>query len=130
MLSPEQIAHAARWNPDLAWMVRDDNPDAGQREAARRIVLDLADVPHDEPQYPPVTTQLANAGKALVRAVASGFSRVTAEEHERRRAICEACEYYDDTQERCRRCGCAVAIKSWLNSEVCPIGLWAKEQGK
>ena len=33
-------------------------------------------------------------------------------------------EHFDAEQERCRKCGCWVSIKTYLKAEKCPIGKW------
>ncbi len=82
----------------------------------------------DDQQYPPISTQLRTAASAAGRAVTAAVTgqpvRVSVEERDRRQAICHACDEFDPAENRCRRCGCSLAVKPWLKTEVCPIGKW------
>lgn len=52
---------------------------------------------------------------------------VTAEEKEKRLAICKGCPHYlvDITgQPRCNECKCFMNLKAALNKAKCPIGRW------
>jgi uncharacterized paraquat-inducible protein A len=43
---------------------------------------------------------------------------------EQRLAICRACEFFRASDERCSRCGCYLAVKTYLKAERCPVGKW------
>lgn len=43
---------------------------------------------------------------------------------EARLNICHQCEWFDQGQNRCRNCGCAMQWKAMLKAEKCPIGKW------
>lgn len=77
---------------------------------------------------PPLSEQAANLAGAAARAagqlIRGGPVLVSAEEAERRIAVCRACNLFNAEQERCRRCGCYVNIKDRLFSERCPEGKW------
>jgi hypothetical protein len=105
-------------------LTSDANPDVAQRDAYRKLVARLAreDVPTAE--YPPLAVQAGNALKAAVKFVASGFEIVDTAEFERRRAICEGCEFMDKIKDRCKACGCALQAKPWSAVEQCPHGKW------
>jgi hypothetical protein len=77
-----------------------------------------------EDGYPSVATMVGNALAAAGRFVASGMQTVAPEEFERRHAICEACDQFVAAEDRCRACGCWLAIKPWGARESCPIGKW------
>lgn len=101
------------------WLTSDDNPNVAQREGYRRIVREMAaDTP--PAAYPPLLTQAASAAKALGRFVGSGLATVDQAEFDRRRAICGACPNFDKAQDRCRKCGCSLAVKPWSKAETCP----------
>ncbi len=78
--------------------------------------------------YPPLATQAASAFGAAVRAVSAAATGqpvlVSDEEQARRMAICRACPDFAADQERCRRCGCGMPLKSRLSREHCPIDKW------
>ena len=70
---------------------------------------------------PPLTTQIASFGKALVAeagAIVSGQQPVSAEEHHRRLSICFACSQYTDAG-RCRICGCPMERKTGFRAAKC-----------
>lgn len=104
------------------WLTSDDNPDVAKREGYRRIVREMASGTPKE--YPPVATQIGNALGAAVRFAASGFQVVDQAEFDRRRAVCLGCSSFDADQDRCRSCGCALAVKPWSKAERCPLGRW------
>lgn len=75
-------------------------------------------------QYPSFVKQAGSVIEAAGRFVASGFATVTQEEHDRRRAICAACEHFDAAANRCRKCGCGLSVKPWMKAMHCPINRW------
>jgi hypothetical protein len=40
--------------------------------------------------------------------------------------ICNQCEHYDSTQQRCKQCGCFLEQKTKFSSASCPIDKWKK----
>ena len=69
---------------------------------------------------PPLTTQIASFGKALVvesRAIIQGQEPVTASEQHTRLSICTACTYYDNG--KCLLCGCDMQRKSGFRTAKC-----------
>jgi hypothetical protein len=98
------------------------NPDVRQRDSYRREMIRLAAEP--EPSYPPLTQQLRTAAGAATRAVTAAVTGqpvlVSAEERDRRQAICDACPEYDAAARRCRKCGCG-GLKLSLATERCPL---------
>lgn len=118
----------------LRWLASDANPDVQQRDGYRRTALILlgqdqvADPAPKPPAYPPLARQALNSAKAAGRVVKAIAKRepvqVSGEEQARRLAICHACEHYDSSQDRCRKCGCRVNWKARLATEHCPINLW------
>ena len=79
-------------------------------------------------QFPSVPRMVANLGAEVVnniKSVASGQPfRVEDEEAKKRRSICETCEFFNKSQERCTKCGCFMAVKVYLKASHCPIGKW------
>lgn len=83
------------------------------------------------PKLPPLHKQMMNAGKAVIRNIGQAIKpgeAVRAPElvREERLRICEACEFYRATDERCSHssCGCFVRVKTFLLAEKCPAGKW------
>jgi hypothetical protein len=42
----------------------------------------------------------------------------------KRKSICSSCDFYDKGQQRCYKCGCNMAIKTYLRASTCTIGKW------
>jgi hypothetical protein len=45
-------------------------------------------------------------------------------EIEKRKNICNSCEFFISDSQKCSKCGCNMAIKTYLKASVCPIGKW------
>jgi hypothetical protein len=45
-------------------------------------------------------------------------------EIEKRKNICNSCEFFISDSQRCSKCGCNMAVKTYLKASVCPIGKW------
>ena len=77
---------------------------------------------------PSAGQMIKNVGGSIVRtvkSVAAGNSlNVTDEEKAKRLAICKGCEFFDTSSDRCSKCGCYLAVKTYLKAEKCPIGKW------
>lgn len=82
----------------------------------------------NEANVPDIKTIVENVGKSVVRnikSVAAGHHLyVSDEEKSRRLSICKNCEFFDVGQNRCNKCGCYLAFKTWLKAEKCPIDNW------
>jgi hypothetical protein len=82
----------------------------------------------NKPNFPSVR-QMANNLKndviKNVKSVAAGnpLSADTVEAN-RRKNICNSCEFFNKAQERCTKCGCYMAVKVYLKASHCPIGKW------
>jgi len=69
---------------------------------------------------PPLMTQAANFGRALVAeagAIVSGQEPVTADEQHARMTICVSCNFYDNG--KCLLCGCNMDAKTAFRSASC-----------
>jgi hypothetical protein len=79
-----------------------------------------------EKSFPPLTTQIKNAGNAAKRVISASLRGeqvyASPEEMDRRKAICANCEYWKDN--RCLQCGCLLKAKIKLQTESCPVGKW------
>lgn len=83
---------------------------------------------------PPISRQIATAGTAFARWVASGMRACRPETEAARLAICESCEFNERHEiigrnmSKCQKCGCFIAAKVKLPHEHCPIDKWPEEQ--
>lgn len=81
-------------------------------------------------RYPHMGEMVINFASAIgegVGQVLTGTNPVSDKEvHEKRLTICESCPSgsYDKEQSRCRECGCAMAVKTYLKASKCPLGHW------
>ena len=77
-------------------------------------------------EFPTIGQQMKNFVRAVGRVVRRVVERkqvlAGADEIERRRGICAACEFL--IADRCAKCGCFYSKKILLASERCPIGKW------
>ena len=80
--------------------------------------------------FPSLATQAGNALGAIGRVAGAVLTGqpvlVSTEEHGRRMAICLTCPEMDAAQNRCRACGCLLAVKPWGSHKTCPRGKWEK----
>lgn len=78
--------------------------------------------------YPSPLQMAKNLGSSVVRniqSVAAGNDlRLSEDEANRRLAVCQQCEFFREDQKRCGKCGCYMAVKTYLKAERCPIGKW------
>lgn len=69
-----------------------------------------------------------NLGQDVVRNVKSVVSgnplASDQQEAERRKAICNSCQFFNSTQDRCTKCGCYMAVKVYLKASSCPMNKW------
>lgn len=80
------------------------------------------------PSLPSMTEMARNISASLGRTVAAAVTgrqvKEGTEEQARRYAICRECPFFRASDERCSRCGCYLAVKTWLKAERCPVGKW------
>ncbi len=88
--------------------------EAAYKELARK---------YSDPSFLRKVVRAADAG---LNWALQGFPVVTAEQHEVRQALCQACPHWESgLVDRCTKCGCA-SVKLWLATESCPIGKWER----
>jgi hypothetical protein len=79
-------------------------------------------------EYPSPLQMAKNLATSVVnnvKSVADGNSlSISKEDAQKRLRVCQQCDFYDSLQERCKKCGCKLAIKTYLKAEKCPIGKW------
>jgi hypothetical protein len=74
---------------------------------------------------PTMVKNLAETAINTVKIAATGESiKVSDEEANSRKNICNSCPFFNKAQERCNKCGCYMAIKTYLKASNCPIGKW------
>lgn len=71
---------------------------------------------------PALSRQAWNLGRSLAEFVSDGCRLVTTDDYRRRLEICDACA--ERTGNRCRRCGCRLAVKARGRSFSCPLNKW------
>ena len=77
------------------------------------------------PSIPRMAANLGNDVIKTVKSVASGDGfKVDDTEANKRKTVCEGCEFFNKAQERCTKCGCFMAVKVYLKASSCPIGKW------
>jgi hypothetical protein len=77
-------------------------------------------------QMPSLWQQAKNLTKSVVEHVKTGAAEVTPEEKQARLDICNGCEFFNKENNRCKKCGCMMLVKSAWESASCPIGLWGR----
>jgi len=77
------------------------------------------------PSIGAITSNIAQSVVRNVQSVAAGNAlRLDADDANRRLDICKGCEFFNSAQQRCGKCGCFMAVKTYLKAEKCPIGKW------
>lgn len=78
--------------------------------------------------FPSLPQMAKNLGRDVVKnvqSVAQGNPiNASSEEVQKRKSICQGCEYYNSFQDRCTKCGCFLAVKTYLKASHCPINKW------
>lgn len=79
--------------------------------------------------YPSLPEQGKNIAKFTFDVIKQAFSSnalfVSEEVSQQRLDICKTCEYYDDSQVRCKHCGCFLNQKVKFALDSCPINKWS-----
>jgi hypothetical protein len=78
--------------------------------------------------YPSIPKMVSNLGSDIIKTVKSTVAgeplKSDNDEANRRKSICNNCEFFNKSQERCTKCGCFMAVKVYLKAAHCPIGKW------
>jgi hypothetical protein len=95
----------------------------------KQILMErLAQIKKSQAAYPSTTQMAKNLTKSVVnnvKSVLSGNSlKLSDTEATARLSICRGCDFFNANDERCLKCGCQMAIKTYLRAEKCPIGKW------
>lgn len=62
--------------------------------------------------------------KAMVKWALSGFKRPSKKLIAKREAICNGCEYFIKSRDKCTDCGCFMPLKWQIKNQNCPQGKW------
>ena len=85
-----------------------------------------------EKQYPSLPEQGKNLAKfsfdLIKNALQTGALIVSAEVQAQRLEICKSCEWYDDTQTKCKHCGCYLPAKVSFALDSCPVQKWTENE--
>ncbi len=85
-----------------------------------------------EKQYPSLPEQGKNLAKfsfdLIKNALQGGGLIVSAEVQAQRLETCKTCEWYDDTQTKCKHCGCFLPVKVSFALDSCPVGKWKENE--
>lgn len=102
------------------------------RDKLRKMLLDNVKISklqsstkQNMPSPMQMAKNLATTAVNAAKSVAAGNPlNVTPEEANKRKAICEQCDFYNKIQQRCTKCGCYMAVKAYLRVASCPVGKW------
>lgn len=83
---------------------------------------------NDEHPLPPFSVQvvsLLHAGGSILSGMLRGHElREDEPTAKARMAICEQCEFYRKSDNKCAKCSCRLAAKTALRAMSCPVGKW------
>ena len=86
--------------------------------------------PKEEPkqEYPSLTQQGKNFFGSMWNYAKSGFKNVSDENFNKRMAVCQTCDRFDEKKVRCRECGCFLKAKARQAAATCPLDKWDKDE--
>lgn len=77
------------------------------------------------PQQPPsLLSRILSFLRAFARHAWDGFPAVNPIVKRRRMAICRACPSFNPNRQSCKKCGCALKLKTAWALESCPLSKW------
>lgn len=86
----------------------------------------------EKKEYPSLFEQgknLAEFSFELVKnALNTGALLVSDEVQNQRMEVCRSCEKYDETQNRCKECGCFLEHKTKFSLDSCPLDKWGESK--
>ena len=98
------------------------------KEELKRILIENAKNRKGTYKMPTVTQMAKNVVQTTVdtvKTVAAGNSATLNEQEvNKRKAICDGCDAFNKAQQRCTKCGCYMAVKTYLRAATCPLGKW------
>lgn len=86
----------------------------------------------EEHSYPSIPEQGKNLAKFIFDVIKTTWNgdhlTVSDEVYEERLDVCRSCEWYDESQNRCRHCGCFLREKARYAIDSCPIKKWGMSE--
>ena len=88
----------------------------------------------EEIEYPSLKEQGSNLAKFTFEVLKEAFKGgqeklfVNSDIQKQRLDTCKTCPYFDDSQGRCKHCGCYLTYKVKFALESCPIGKWSESE--
>lgn len=77
-------------------------------------------------EYPSFLQQGQNLINSAKEILTSNQPLLVSDEiKEQRMNICRACDEYDASQVRCKKCGCFLLIKTTFSVDSCPLQKWS-----
>ena len=73
-------------------------------------------------------TNIIQTGKNRWSKLAVKFWRVPGDIKNHRYEICKQCDYFISVSTQCKKCLCAMGLKTWLGGFKCPQGKWGAEE--
>lgn len=75
-------------------------------------------------EMPSLIQQATNFTKSTIKHVTTGAKNADMNLQQQRLDICNDCSFYDKENDRCKKCGCFLKVKTkWLSSQ-CPLKKW------
>ena len=110
----------------LVWLPLQEEGGANEDPARRfdKAAEGCDDCPsqHEMPSLP---SRAGHFAVGIFKFIVEGMPLSTKVEAERKLALCEGgCEYFDGSVCRHTKCGCFSKIKTFFETESCPIGKW------
>jgi hypothetical protein len=85
-------------------------------------------IPAEHISYPSPSQIIKNATTSIgqnIKEMISGNSIMVEEAvSSSRLEICKKCDFFDNANNRCKKCGCYMEIKTKLRIEKCPVNKW------
>jgi uncharacterized paraquat-inducible protein A len=85
-------------------------------------------IPQQAPPLPTVAQMAKNLASSIVdnvkHKISGGTLKSTSETITSRFKVCMSCEFYNQSKDRCTKCGCKMKVKTGLSASKCPIGKW------
>lgn len=98
------------------------------QKQAEAVVAQPEITPVTAPTPPPLPSKfemaknLTKSAFAMAKGVIRGEAlKETDSEAQRRLEICQRCEFFRKSDQRCSRCGCYMSVKTYLKSSKCPL---------
>lgn len=95
------------------------------KEKLKKLLIENANKNKTMPSPIQMAKNLAKTAVDTVKSVAAGNPiNATSDVINNRKNICNSCQFFNKAQDRCTKCGCNMAIKTYLKAATCPIGKW------